>query len=84
MDFVKNSKDEKLIKIFKNYEHRVESKFKDFHLHYDILINWLKLLLITTFNKEKILINLLLIFLRSIINKLEFYLIFFLKNFHNI
>ena len=39
MDFVKNSKDEKLIKIFKNYQNRVESKFNDFHLHYDILIN---------------------------------------------
>ena len=38
MDFVKNSNDEKLIKIFKNYENRVFSKFKDFHLHYDIFI----------------------------------------------
>ena len=40
MDFVKNSKDEKLIKIFKNYQNRVESKFNDFHLHYDIFINY--------------------------------------------
>ena len=40
MDFVSNSKDEKLIKIFKNYENRVESKFKDFYLHYDISIKY--------------------------------------------